>query len=124
MDETIETRVARLETKVEQKCEQYDKDIDRLQDQTDAINRLATSVELLAKESTTTNEKLEKIDVNLNKKIDKVDEKVNKLDTDLNEVKNQDDKKDAKKWNILMKQVMIILVSVILGVALAKIGLQ
>ena len=106
--------------KLKEQNKSQDKDIEKLQDQGEAIYKLATSVELLAQNSAITNERLEGLDC----KIDKVDDKVNKLDKDLSEVKNKDDKEDAKKWNSLVKQIITIVVSVVIGIVLAKIGLQ
>lgn len=81
--------------------------------------KIATSVELLAKESITTNDNLCKLDT----KIDKTNEKVDKLDKDLSEVKNKDDEKDAKKWRGTIKIIGTAILSAIIGIVLAKIGL-
>ena len=122
-NEKLETVVARHDEQIKQNC----KDITKLQDQGDAIYKLATSVELLAQNSAITNDRLDGLDI----KIDKVDDKVNKLDKDLNEVKNRDlveiknnnDKEDAKKWRGAMKIVGTAILSAIIGIILAKIGL-
>lgn len=106
--------------KLKEQNKTQNKDIEKLQDQGEAIYKLATSVELLAQNSAITNERLEGLDC----KIDKVDDKVNKLDKDLSDVKVQADKEDAKKWRSLVKQILTIVVSVVVGIVLAKIGLQ
>ena len=110
--EKIETVVARHDEQIKQNC----KDIEKLQDQTEAINKLAISVELIAQNSSITNERLDGLDT----KIDRVDDKVNKLDKDLGEVKNKDDKEDAKKWREIVKYIMIFFV----GSALTLLGKQ
>ena len=101
-----------------------------IKSQNDAIYRLATSVELLAQQGSTTNDNIKKLDESLNDKIDKVDgkvdkvdDKVNKMDKDLTEVKSKDDKKDAKKWNNSMKIIGAAILSAVIGIVLVKIGL-
>lgn len=114
-NEKIETVVARHD----EQLKQHDKDICKLQDQAEAINRLATSVELLAKESTHTNEKLE----NMGRKIDKTNEKVDKLDSAVEDIKNRPEEEDSKKWKNLKKQVFTAIVTAIIALVLAKVGL-
>lgn len=105
--------------KLKEQNKSQDKDIEKLQDQGEAIYKLATSVELLAQNSAITNERLEGLDC----KIDKVDDKVNKLDKDLSDVKVQADKKDAQKWREIVKYVVIFFVGSALTLFAKQIGL-
>lgn len=113
--EKIETVVARHDEQIKQNC----KDIEKLQDQGEAIYKLATSVELLAQNSAITNERLEGLDY----KIDEVDDKVNKLDKDLSDVKVQADKKDAKKWREGAKYIGLTVLGAVIALVLKQIGL-
>ena len=122
-NEKLETVVARHDEQIKQNC----KDITKLQDQGDAIYKLATSVELLAQNSAITNDRLDGLDI----KIDKVDDKVNKLDKDLNKVKNRDlveiknnnDKEDAKKWRGAIKYITTAILGAVVALVLKQIGL-
>jgi len=125
-NEKIVETVVELKTKVEQ----HDKDIVKLQDQNEAIYRLATSVELLVQQGSNTNTNIKKLDESLNEKIDNVDSKVGKLgskvgemDDTIKEIKNQPDKKDAIKWNSSMKIIGTAILSAVIGIILVKIGL-
>jgi len=126
MENEIIERVVKLETK----SEQYDKDIDKLQNQTEAIYKLANSVELLAKQSSITNEKLDDLDVRLNEKIDGVDSKVNgvdskvnKLNEEMTDVKTQADKKDARKWDKLMWLIAGVIIATLAGIVKTALGI-
>lgn len=105
--------------KLKEQNKTQNKDIEKLQDQGEAIYKLATSVELLAQNSAITNERLEGLDC----KIDKVDDKVNKLDKDLNDVKNKNDKEDAKKWREGAKYVGLTILGAVVALVLKQIGL-
>lgn len=105
--------------KLKEQNKNQDREIYELKDTTALMYKITTSVELLAKESITTNDNLCKLDT----KIDKTNEKVDKLDKDLSEVKNKDDEKDAKKWRGTIKIIGTAILSAIIGIVLAKIGL-
>lgn len=105
-------------------------DVADIKSQNDAIYRLATSVELLAQQGSTTNENIKKLDESLNDKIDKVDckvdkvdNKVNKMDDTIEELKTQPDKKDADKWREITKYIVIFFVGSALTLFAKKIGL-
>lgn len=114
-DKEIVERVVKLETK----SKQHDKDIDKLQGQNEAIYKIATSVELLAKESTITNEKIEQLDI----KIDKVDAKVGKMDETIEEIKCKPDKAIVKKYNEIVKYIILFILGAGLTIIAQKIGL-
>lgn len=98
-------------------------DVSELKTQNETLHRMATSIELLAQQGSTTNDNIENVNKNLSTKIDKVDGKVNKLDKDLTEVKVQSDKKDAAKWNNAVKYVLTAIGGAIVTLVLKHIGL-
>lgn len=105
--------------KLKEQNKTQNKDIEKLQDQGEAIYKLATSVELLAQNSAIINERLGDLDC----KIDKVDDKVNKLDKDLTDVKNKNDKQDAKKWRNTIKYIATAILGAVVALVLKQIGL-
>ena len=110
----------------DEQIKQNTRDIDELKDTTALMYKIATSVELLAKESTHTNEKLENMNKKMddtNTKVDKTNQKVDKLDKDLNDVKSKDDKEDAKKWREGAKYVGLTILGAVIALALKQIGL-
>lgn len=122
--------------KLKEQNKTQDKDISELKDTTALMYKIATSVELLAKESTHTNEKLEKIDEKVtnvekdlsevkikNNEISEIKDDISGMKKDINKVKCKDDEDDAKKWRGAMKIVGTAVLSAIIGIVLVKIGL-
>jgi len=111
--------LARHDEQIKQNC----KDIIKIENQTEAINRLATSVELLAQQGSTTNEKIEKLDKKVDDKFGLMDDKFGKMDDTIEEIKAQPDKKDADKWREIVKYVLLFMLGAVLGIVAKKIGL-
>ena len=112
-------KLARHDEQIKQNC----KDIIKIENQTEAINRLATSVELLAQQGSTTNEKIEKLDKKVDDKFGLMDDKFGKMDDTIEEIKAQPDKKDADKWREIVKYVLLFMLGAVLGIVAKKIGL-
>lgn len=93
-----------LESKVveiEQRCKSNSHRIDKLEHDTEAINRLATSVEVMAVEQKQTGEKVSKID----KKVDALEAV------------------PAKRWNLVVEKIILTVLAAVVGYVLAKGGL-
>jgi len=118
-NEKIEVTVARHDEQIKE----LKKDSTETKEMIKLIYEISSDIKLLFQQGSIQNEKLESLDSSLNAKIDKVDGKVNKMDKDLNEVKNQDDKKDANKWREVAKYIGLLIIGAIFGLALKKIGL-
>lgn len=82
--------------------------IDKLEQQTEAIQSLATSVEIMVKEQGHQTEAIERIEKN----VEKLDGKVEVLE-----------QKPAKRWESVIEKVIISIVSAIMAFLLAKLGL-
>lgn len=88
-------------TEVESRSKSNTKRIDKLEEQTEAINRLATSMAVMAeKQDETTNI------------VTKLDDKVTAIE-----------QKPAKRWEALVEKVIWAVVAAVVGFLLAKIGL-
>ena len=111
-----ENKIAEKIAKHDVEIENLKENVNELKDTTKAINRLATSVELIAQQLTTTNEKIEKLD-------HKVDDKFEKMDTTIEEIKCQPDKIDAKKYREVAKYIVIFFVGAALTLVAKQIGL-
>ena len=111
-----ENKIAEKIAKHDVEIENLKESVNELKDTTKAINRLATSVELIVERLTTTNEKIERLD-------NKVDDKFEKMDITIEEIKSTPDKVDAKKWREIVKYVVIFFVGAALTLMAKQIGL-
>lgn len=122
--------------KLKEQNKNQDREIYELKDTTALMYKIATSVELLAKESIHTNSKLEKIDEKVtnvekdlsevkikNNDLSKIKEDISGMKDDINKVKCKDDEDDAKKWRGTMKIVGTAVLGAVIGIVLSKIGL-
>ena len=75
--------------------------IDKLEQSTEAINRLATSVEVMATKQDTMNENL-----------DKIAEKVEQIEAE-----------PGKRWKSVVEKVTLLVVAAVVGYILARVGL-
>lgn len=75
--------------------------IDKLEQSTEAINRLATSVEVMATKQDTMNENL-----------DKIAGKVEQIEAE-----------PGKRWKSVVEKVMLLVVAAVVGYILARVGL-
>jgi NADP-dependent 3-hydroxy acid dehydrogenase YdfG len=82
--------------------------IDKLEQQTDAIQSLATSVEVMVTQQAHQTEAIERIEKN----VEKLDGKVEVLE-----------QKPAKRWESVIEKAIISIVSAIMAFLLAKLGL-
>ena len=83
--------------------------IDKLEQQTEAIQSLATSVEVMVKEQSHQTEAIERIEKN----VEKLDNKVEVLE-----------QKPAKRWEALAEKALLTLAAALIGYVLAQLGLQ
>lgn len=93
----------------EQRSKSNTKRLDELSGQIDAVNRLATAVELLANEQkhqTESTDKLEKNVAELTTKVDAIE------------------KEPGARWKGLVEKVIYLIVAAVIGFLLAKIGLE
>lgn len=97
MDLEHERRLA----EVESRSKSNSKRIDKLEEQTEAINRLATSMAVMA---------------------EKQDETTN-IVTDLNDKVTALEEKPAKRWDNLVSQIISVLAAAVIGFVLAKFGI-
>lgn len=97
MDNNWEHRM----TEVEARSKSNTKRIDKLEEQTEAINRLATSMAVMAEKQDETTHI-----------VSELDNKVTKLE-----------EKPAKRWEKVTETIITIVVSAFVGFVLAKIGL-
>ena len=93
---------------VEHRAESNTRRIDKLEQQTEAIQKLATSVEIMVQEQGHQTEAIDRIEKN----VEKLDNKVEILEH-----------KPAKRWDSLVDKVIMTLVGAILGYILVKVGL-
>lgn len=87
-------------TEVEERAKSNTHRLDKLEESTEAINRLATSMEVMA-------ERQEQVADT----VDKLDGKVTALET-----------KPAKRWDGLMDKIILTIAAAIVGYILSKIG--
>lgn len=86
---------------VENRSKSNSKRLDRLEEYTEAINKLATSVQVMATKQDGMSETL-----------DRLDAKVENIET-----------KPAKRWDAITEKVILMLVAAVVGAALAHFGL-
>ena len=95
-------------TEAEHRGKSNTRRIDKLEQQTDAIQSLATSVEVMVKEQSHQTEAIERIEKN----VEKLDCKVEVLEH-----------KPAKRWESIVDKAIMTLVGAIVGYFLVKLGL-
>ena len=95
-------------TEAEHRGKSNTRRIDKLEQQTDAIQSLATSVEVMVKEQSHQTEAIERIEKN----VEKLDGKVEVLEH-----------KPAKRWESVVDKAIMTLVGAIVGYFLVKLGL-
>lgn len=88
-------------TEIESRSKSNTKRIDKLEEQTEAINRLATSMAVMAEKQ-----------IEINNTVTMLDGKVTAIE-----------KKPAKLWEALVEKVIWAVVAAVVGFLLAKIGL-
>lgn len=96
-----ETEIAGRLSAVEQRSKSNSHRLEALEKQTEAVNRLATSVAVMAE------------------KVETTGDKVDSLCVDVQEIKQ----KPAKRWETVTAQIISILVAAALGYILARLGL-
>lgn len=96
-----ETEIAGRLSAVEQRSKSNSHRLEALEKQTEAVNRLATSVAVMAE------------------KVETTGDKVDSLCVDVQEIKQ----KPAKRWETVTAQVVSILIAAALGYILARLGL-
>lgn len=96
-----ETELEHRLTEVEDRSKSNKRRIDKLEESTEAINRLATSMEVMVVKQEEVAET-----------VGKLDEKVTVLET-----------KPAKRWDSLVEKIILTLAAAIIGFVLAQIGL-
>lgn len=97
-----EEEVASRLATVEQRAKSNSHRIDRLEQTMDALNRLATSVEVIATKQD-----------NMAGTLKRLDEKVDDMEA-----------LPGKRWNAVIEKVIMIVVAALVGYALSRIGLQ
>lgn len=95
-------------TSAEHRAESNTRRVEKLEYQTEAIQSLATSVEVMVKELGHQTEAIERIEKN----VDKLDSKVEVLE-----------QKPAKRWENVVEKIVITIVVAVVGYLLAKAGL-
>lgn len=95
-------------TEVDQRAKSNTRRIDKLEQQTDAIQSLATSVEVMVKEQGHQTEAIERIEKN----VEKLDGKVEVLEH-----------KPAKRWESVVDKAIMTIVGALVGYLLVKLGL-
>lgn len=96
-----ETEIAGRLSAVEQRSKSNSHRLEALEKQTEAVNRLATSVAVMAE------------------KVETTGDKVDSLCADVQEIKQ----KPAKRWETVTAQVVSILVAAVFGYIIARLGL-
>lgn len=94
---------------IEQRAKSNTRRVEKLELQTDAVQSLATSVEVLVKEQVHQTEAMERIEKN----VEKLDGKVEALE-----------KKPAKKWDKALETIATLLIGAILALVFSAIGLS
>lgn len=95
-------------TETEQRAKSNTRRVEKLELQTEAIQRLATSVEVMVKEQVHQTEAIERIETD----VKKLDGKVEVLEH-----------KPAKRWDSIVDKVIMTVVGAVVGYILVKIGL-
>ena len=95
-------------SKIESRAVSNTRRIDKLEKQTEAIQSLATSVEVMVKEQSHQTEAIERIEKN----VEKLDGKVEVLEH-----------KPGKRWESVVEKVIMLVVGAVIAYLLAKIGL-
>lgn len=93
---------------VEHRAESNTRRIDKLEQQTEAIQSLATSVEVMVKEQVHQTEAIERIEKN----VEKLDNKVEVLE-----------QKPAKRWEGIVEKILGAIAAGVIGFLLAQLGL-
>jgi len=88
-------------TEVEERCKSNSHRLDKLEESTEAINRLATSMEVMAERQ------------------EQVVETVGKLDTKVTAL----EEKPAKRWDALVDKIVWAIAAALIGFVLAQVGL-
>ena len=96
-----ETEIAGRLSAVEQRSKSNSHRLEALEKQTEAVNRLATSVAVMAE------------------KVETTGDKVDSLCVDVQEIKQ----KPAKRWETVVGQVISLLVAAVFGHIIARLGL-
>lgn len=99
--------IAKL-TEIDHRAKSNTRRVEKLEKQTEAIQSLATSVELLVKEQSHQTEAMARIESN----VEKLDGKVEALE-----------KKPGKKWESITEKVLWALIAAAIGFILARLGL-
>lgn len=94
---------------IEQRAKSNTRRVEKLELQTDAVQSLATSVEILVKEQGHQSEAMDRIEKN----VEKLDGKVEALE-----------KKPAKKWDKALETIATLLIGAILALVFSAIGLS
>lgn len=95
-------------TEAEHRAKSNTRRVEKLELQTEAIQSLATSVEVMVKEQGHQTEAIERIEKN----VEKLDGKVEVLE-----------QKPARRWESIAEKVILTIVGAVLGYILVKIGL-
>lgn len=111
----IVERVVILETK----SEQHDKDIVDLKDTQRMMYEMNTNIKLLVEKIGSTNEEI----VEIKDDITGIKCDMSGMKEDINEVKNKNDKDDAKKWRNTVKYIATAVLGAIVALVLKQIGL-
>lgn len=93
---------------VEHRAKSNTRRIDKLEQQTEAIQSLALSVEVMVKEQSHQTEAIKRIEQN----VEKLDIKVDVLE-----------QKPAKRWDGVVEKIIMLIVAAVIGFLLSKIGL-
>lgn len=88
-------------TEVEQRCKSNAKRLDKLEESTEAINRMAVSIEKMATKQDTMNTS------------------ITKLTTDVETLKAE----PGKRWKFVIEKVIYFVVAAVMGFILAQVGL-
>ena len=104
---TAEEMAVKL-AEVDQRAKSNTRRVEKLELQTDAIQSLATSVEVLVKEQNHQTQAMGRIE----KTVEKLDGKVEALE-----------KKPGKRWESAVEKIIMTLIAAIVGFILARIGL-
>ena len=99
--------IARI-TEIDHRAKSNTRRVEKLEKQTEAIQSLATSVELLVKEQSHQTEAMTRIEQN----VEKLDGKVEALE-----------KKPGKRWESIADKILWAIIAAALGFILARIGL-
>lgn len=104
--------------------------IEKLELQTEAIQSLATSVEILVKEQCHQTEATARIEANIEKLDKKLDSKVGELDTKVDSKVGELDtkvealeRKPAKRWESIVDKIILTVAAALVGFILAQIGI-